>query len=82
MSRRVVTVRQHSLMEKIAWPLPHLLMHGFVAASGLLFAGEAQYTYDNLGRLSAVADEAGNTAVYTYDAVWNLLAIDPFTPRQ
>jgi YD repeat-containing protein len=44
-----------------------------------LSAGEAQYTYDDLGRLFAVADEAGNTAVYTYDAVGNLLAIDRFT---
>ncbi|MEW6248908.1 MAG: IPT/TIG domain-containing protein [Nitrospirota bacterium] len=43
-------------------------------------AGEAQYAYDDLGRLTTVVDEAGNTAVYNYDAVGNLLSIDRFTP--
>ena len=38
-------------------------------------ADQAQYFYDELGRLSAVVDGAGNTAYYQYDAVGNLLAI-------
>lgn len=41
---------------------------------------EAQYAYDDLGRLTAVVDEAGNTALYNYDAVGNLVGIDRFTP--
>jgi YD repeat-containing protein len=38
-------------------------------------AGEARYVYDSLNRLIAVSDETGDTAVYRYDAVGNLLAI-------
>ena len=33
------------------------------------------YVYDDLGRLVAVVDADGNAAVYTYDAVGNILAI-------
>lgn len=33
------------------------------------------YIYDDLGRLVAVVDRDGNAAVYTYDAVGNILAI-------
>ena len=36
---------------------------------------EAQYVYDDLGRLSAAIDSQGNAAIYTYDAVGNLLSI-------
>jgi YD repeat-containing protein len=43
-------------------------------------ASEVQYSYDDLGRLTAVIDDAGNTAIYNYDAVGNLLGIDRFTP--
>lgn len=38
-------------------------------------ADQAQYIYDDLGRLSQVIDGQGNVATYTYDAVGNLLAI-------
>ena len=38
-------------------------------------ADQAQYFYDALGRLSAVVDGQGNTAVCQYDAVGNLLSI-------
>lgn len=48
--------------------------------SDLVLSGEAQYAYDDLGRLTTVVDEAGNTAIYNYDAVGNLLGIDRFTP--
>jgi len=34
-----------------------------------------QYAYDELGRLVAVVDQAGNAAIYVYDAVGNLLSI-------
>src|SRR5213078_4804921 len=35
-----------------------------------------QYFYDDLGRLAGVIDPTGDTAVYHYDAVGNVLAID------
>ena len=43
-------------------------------------AGEAHYAYDDVGRLTTVIDDAGNTAIYNYDAVGNLLGIDRYTP--
>jgi len=52
----------------------------FAAAAMLLMVGsvpadQAQYIYDDLGRLSQVIDASGNVATYTYDAVGNLLSI-------
>lgn len=38
-------------------------------------AGQVQYIYDDLGRLSQVVDGQGNVATYQYDAVGNLLSI-------
>jgi YD repeat-containing protein len=38
-------------------------------------AGDISYVYDQLGRLMAVIDPATDTAIYTYDAVGNLLGI-------
>lgn len=38
-------------------------------------AAAPTYLYDPLGRLRAVVDPSGDTAVYTYDAVGNLLSI-------
>lgn len=49
-------------------------------SSSTTSAGEAHYAYDDLGRLATVVDEAGNTGIYNYDAVGNLLGIDRFTP--
>ncbi len=40
-----------------------------------LSADQAQYFYDELGRLGAVVDGDGNAASYRYDKVGNLLAI-------
>jgi YD repeat-containing protein len=42
---------------------------------GAPVAGAVSYTYDRLGRLSAVIANDGNAAIYTYDAVGNLLSI-------
>ncbi len=44
--------------------------------SSTMFAG----AYDDLGCPTTVVDEGGNTAIYNYDAVGNLLGIDRFTP--
>lgn len=54
---------------------------GLILSFHLLFsavpapADQAQYIYDDLGRLSQVIDGQGNVATYTYDAVGNLLSI-------
>jgi YD repeat-containing protein len=40
---------------------------------------EARYFYDELGRLVGVADGTGGIAVYSYDAVGNLLSVQRFT---
>jgi YD repeat-containing protein len=44
-----------------------------------LAADQAQYFYDELGRLIGVVDGQNNAAVYNYDEVGNLLKIDRFT---
>lgn len=44
------------------------------------YADQAQYLYDDQGRLASVSDSTGSTAVYNYDAVGNLLSIDRLTP--
>ena len=46
-----------------------------VSVPTLAVADQAQYIYDDLGRLSQVIDGQGNVATYTYDAVGNLLSI-------
>ena len=48
---------------------------GFALLGALAFAGDVRYIYDDLGRLIAVVDVATETAVYTYDAVGNILSI-------
>jgi YD repeat-containing protein len=42
-------------------------------------ADQAQYFYDELGRLIGVVDGQNNAAVYNYDEVGNLLSIQRFT---
>ena len=44
--------------------------------------GGVIYVYDELGRLVGVVDPAGDTAVYTYDAVGNLLSISRYPSSQ
>lgn len=43
--------------------------------TGTAQAGNVQYVYDALGRLTAVVDETGATSVYTYDAAGNILSV-------
>src|SRR2546422_1378143 len=66
-------------IQKIVWLSPCVLVAWMIVWSSPLLASEAQYAYDDLGRLTTVVDEAGNTAIYNYDAVGNLLSIDRFT---
>lgn len=51
-----------------------VLMLGAVVPTQAV-ADQAQYIYDDLGRLSQVIDGQGNVATYTYDAVGNLFSI-------
>lgn len=53
-----------------------LLCSGLLWLPGSLRADQAQYLYDELGRLVGVIDGQNNAAVYTYDEVGNLLKID------
>jgi YD repeat-containing protein len=53
-----------------------ILVLGLVLAGSVgVYADQAQYIYDDLGRLSQVIDGQGNVATYNYDAVGNLLSI-------
>jgi YD repeat-containing protein len=42
---------------------------------GIAQAGTVQYVYDELGRLVAEVDAAGEVTVYTYDAAGNLVSV-------
>jgi len=45
-------------------------------------SGPVNYVYDELGRLIAAIDASGNAAVYSYDAVGNILSIQRFSSSQ
>ena len=65
---------KHIVLGKVLTVVACLLMLGaFVPTQAI--ADQAQYIYDDLGRLSQVIDGQGNVATYTYDAVGNLLSI-------
>jgi YD repeat-containing protein len=64
-----------------AWFRRHLLLAVLLALVLCPPPAPAQqaavnYVYDELGRLIAVIDQAGDVGVYTYDAVGNLLSIE------
>jgi YD repeat-containing protein len=59
----------------LAWSLFLTLL----VSVGSLAADQAQYFYDELGRLMGVVNGQGAAAVYQYDEVGNLLKIDRFT---
>ncbi len=52
-----------------------LLIVLLLALPSFCLADQAQYFYDELGRLVGVVDGNGDMAVYTYDEVGNLLSI-------
>jgi len=57
---------------------PVVVTVGGSASNGVNFSITIpiSYVYDSLGRLIAVINPAGDTAVYNYDAVGNVLSID------
>ena len=62
------------ILSKLLTTVVCVLMLGAVMPSHAN-ADQAQYIYDDLGRLSQVIDGQGNVATYQYDAVGNLLSI-------
>jgi YD repeat-containing protein len=46
-----------------------LLIVGLLCLPAVPSADQAQYVYDELGRLVGVVDSSGNAAVYVYDEV-------------
>ena len=46
----------------------------------LTLSDTAEYVYDDHGRLATVLTQAGDTALYRYDSVGNVTAIERFTP--
>lgn len=60
-----------------------LIPAALLSFAGILFAFHtiaAQYTYDQLGRLTSVVEADGSTASYTYDANGNILTIARTSP--
>jgi len=53
----------------------HILFALLLSVPFLSHAADSRFFYDELGRLQAEVDAQGNTAVYSYDAVGNLLSI-------
>jgi YD repeat-containing protein len=62
-------------------PASRGVLHGLVAVALCVTRAAwaepppVQYAYDELGQLVAVVDQDGNTAIYVYDAVGNILLI-------
>src|SRR5215467_11419366 len=54
------------------------LFVGMLAATPPPARADISYLYDDLGRLVGVVDPSGDTAIYSYDAIGNLLSITRF----
>src|SRR5438132_545519 len=70
---------QSKFIRSIAWVATCFVIAALVAWPAAISADTSKYFYDELGRLAAVIDGQGNVAVYTYDAVGNLVSIQRFT---
>lgn len=68
-------MRRSGFLTRFVLVLPILLAASLAVQPSLVASDEARYFYDALGRLVAVVDGQGNTAIYTYDKVGNLLSI-------
>lgn len=72
-----MTVIKNSMWHRVRHTVRTVALMLALSLTGLLpsGAGDISYVYDNLGRLMAVIDPATDTAIYSYDAVGNLLGI-------
>ena len=76
MPKKILMTKKIALRSTmLAWAL----ISTFLVSVGPLAADQAQYFYDELGRLMGVVNGQGAAAVYQYDEVGNLLKIDRFT---
>jgi YD repeat-containing protein len=63
--------------------LPLIAVAGWLLSGAAWAAAQAagiHYVYDALNRLTAVVDQQGRAATYTYDAVGNILKVDRVDP--
>jgi YD repeat-containing protein len=75
-------VRVHRSSRRRLIPNIALFFLLFAASPAAAQTGPVQYGYDELGRLVVVSDGAGNTGIFNYDAVGNLLSIERIDPGQ
>lgn len=73
-------MRAHSRKSPVLKFVIMIVLAGLLMRTDSLPADQARYYYDDLGRLTAVADSTGALALYSYDAVGNLTGIQRFTP--
>lgn len=66
-------------IRSVAWVTQFILVASLLMWPVTVQADQAQYSYDELGRLVGVIDGQGNVAVYNYDSVGNLTSIQRFT---
>ena len=59
-----------------------LLLSMISAATAQIGNGPVTYVYDDLGRLVGAIDAQGNAAIYSYDAVGNILSISRISSGQ
>src|SRR5438093_282135 len=64
------------------WPILLTLGVMLIFERAALAQTAIQYVNDDAGRLISVVDPAGDTAVYHYDAVGNVLSIDRHSSSQ
>jgi len=70
---------QSVFIKSLAVAVAFVLVTALLVWPIVLQADQAQYFYDEQGRLVTVIDGSSNVAIYNYDAVGNLLSIQRFT---
>ena len=75
LSVRVAVPRRSALLFCLLWLLLAGVGGRFCFLVADVEADAPAYVYDDAGRLTAVIDPTGDTAIYNYDAVGNLLSI-------
>jgi YD repeat-containing protein len=77
-------LRSRTSVSLFRWAILTVLLVALLesAVIALVQTAPIHYGYDELGRLVVVVDQTGNAAIYSYDAVGNLLAIERVDPTQ
>jgi len=66
---------QNRFIRQLAWVALVLMVPMLLVWPAASPADQAQYFYDDLGRLAVVVDGNKNVSVYSYDAVGNILSV-------